>query len=88
MRVPMPRTIEIPVSDDLLRLLDEKARRCGLKREDYVSALLSKDLAGPLTLAQILKPLREQVAVSGVTDDELDQLLAEARKDAHRKSHP
>ena len=43
----MPRTIEIPVSDDVLRRLDEKAQRSGLKREDYVSALLSKDLAGP-----------------------------------------
>ena len=35
----MPRTIEIPVSDDLLRLLDEKAQRSGLKREDYSSVV-------------------------------------------------
>ena len=84
----MPRTIEIPVSDDLLRLLDEKAQRSGLKREDYVSALLSKDLAGPPTLGQILKPFREQVAASGVTDEELGQLFTEARGDAHRERHP
>ncbi|MBI3684521.1 MAG: hypothetical protein HY235_29460 [Acidobacteria bacterium] len=84
----MPRTIEIPVSDDLLRLLDEKARRSGLKREDYVSALLSKDLAAPPTLAQVLKPFREQVAASGVTDDELGQLFTNAREDAHGERRP
>ena len=55
----MPVTIEIAVSDDLLRVLDERAQRSGLKREDYVSELLSKDLAGPPTLAQVLRPFRE-----------------------------
>ena len=84
----MARTLEIHVSDDLLRLLDEKARRSGLKPEDYVSALLSKDLAGPPNLAEVLKPFREQVAASGVTDDELGQLFTQARDDAHRRRNP
>ena len=84
----MARTIEIPVSDDLLRLLDERARRSGLKREDYVSALLSKDLAGPPTLAQVLAPFRKQVAASGVTDNELQQLFTQAREDPHRERRP
>lgn len=76
----MPRTLEIPVSEDLLRLLDEKAQRSGLKREDYVSALLSRDLAGPPALSEILKPFREQVASSGLTDEELSSLFTEARE--------
>jgi hypothetical protein len=83
----MARTIEIPVSAEMLRLLDEKALRSGLKREEYVSALLSKDLSGPLTLAQILKPFRDQVAGLAMTDGDLGQLLTEARQDAHRETH-
>jgi len=80
----MPRTIEISVPDHLLRLLDEKAERSGLGRNEYVSALLSKALSGPPTLAQILKPFRDQVAASGATDAELGRLFTQARQDAHR----
>ncbi len=77
----MARTIQISVSEDLLKLLDERAGRSGLDREAYVQALLSKDL-GASALSQILAPFREPVAASGISDKELAQLFAEAREDA------
>lgn len=80
----MLRTIEISVPDQLLQLLDEKALRSGLGRDEYVSALLSKPLAGPPTLAQVLKPFRDQVTASGATDADLGRLFAQARQESHR----
>lgn len=37
------RTIEVPISDELLKLVDEKARTRGLKREDFIRAVLSRE---------------------------------------------
>jgi hypothetical protein len=83
----MPQTIEISVSEEMLQLLDEKARRSGLEREAYVSLLLSKDLSRPATLAQVLQPFRDQVNGSAITDAELDQILNQARDDMHGEKH-
>ncbi len=71
----MSRTIEIPVSDEMLHRLDEKARQSGLKREEYVAALLSTALAGPPTLTEILAPFRAQIIASGASDDELAKIF-------------
>jgi len=84
----MPQTIEIPVSDDVLRRLDERARQSGLKREEYVCHLLSRDLNGPQTLSQVLAPYRAQVAASGISDEALMQLFSDAREELHREQHP
>lgn len=45
--VVMSMTVEVPIPDDLIPRLDQKARRAGLDREQYVSALVSRDLAAP-----------------------------------------
>lgn len=42
----MMRTIEIPLPDELLRLIDEKAQITGLERDAYIRAVLSKDVTG------------------------------------------
>ena len=81
----MTRTIEIPIPEDLLRLLDERARSTGLKREEYIHALLSKDLTGAPSLSEILAPFRDQVAASGATEEELTQLFSATREEAYRE---
>ena len=79
----MSRTIEISVSDELLQVLDDRAKQSGLPVEEYASALLSRDLAGPPTMSQVLEPFRQAVAASGITDSELAQLFGEARNEAY-----
>lgn len=80
----MSVTIEIPIPDDLLSPLEEKARSASVDREQYIRALVSRDLAGPRTFDEILVGFREEVTASGITDSELDQLFESARQDSLR----
>jgi hypothetical protein len=40
----MSVTIEVPIPDELLPILERKAQSAGLNREEYVTALVSRDL--------------------------------------------
>lgn len=75
----MAHTLEVPgVPDEIYRKLDERLRETGQDRTDYMIALLRRDLQAP-TLSEILAPFRSQVAASGVSDEELEQLFQDAR---------
>ena len=78
----MSMTVQVPIPDDLIPRLEQKARIAGLDREQYVRALVSRDLAGPRTLDEILGGFREEVSASGISDPELDQLFESARQDS------
>ena len=52
----MTRTIEVPIPDDLLQLVDERARRSGLKREDNIRTVLSREVTGAPSISEILVP--------------------------------
>ena len=84
----MSMTIEVSIPDDMIPRLEQKARSAGLDREQFVRALVSRELAGPRTFDEILDGFREEVAASGISDLELDQLFDSARQDslAERKS--
>lgn len=71
------------ISEETLRLLDERVRQRGGDRSGYVRQVLDKDLRSP-TLTELLAPFRQQVAESGVDDEELDQLFSEARDDVYQ----
>ena len=81
----MTRTIEVPLPEELLKLVDERARSTGLQREAYIRAVLSKDVTGEPCISEILAPFRDQVAASGISDEELDRLFAEARDEFYAK---
>lgn len=80
----MSTMIEVPIPDDLIQRLEQKSRVAGLDREQYVLALVSRDLTGPRTFDEILGGFREEVAASGVTEAELDELFDSARRDSLR----
>jgi hypothetical protein len=86
--VVMSMTVQVSIPDDLVLRLEQKARSVGLDREQYVRDLVSRDLAGPKTFDEILGGFREEVAASGMSDPELDQLFESARQDslAERKN--
>ena len=58
----MSMTVEVPIPDDLIPRLEQKARSAGLDREQYVRALVSRDLASPRTFDEILGGFREELA--------------------------
>ena len=80
----MTTTIEIPLSEELLRLVDEKAQSAGLERVTYIRAILSKDVTGEPSISEILSSFRAQVTLSGISEEELDRLFFEAREDSAR----
>jgi hypothetical protein len=84
----MTRTIELPLPEELLRLVDERARTAGLPREAYIRAVLSKDVSGEPSVSEILAPFRDQVAGSGIGDEELDRLFSQARDESYRERSP
>lgn len=71
---------------ETLRTLNEKAREAGKTVEDFARTLIEQALAPrELTFDEILAPIRKQVEESGITDDELDELFMEARRDFYRE---
>ena len=87
-RDTMTRMIELPLPEELLRLIDERARTTGLPREAYIRAVLSKDVGGEPSVSDILAPFRDQVAESGISDEELDRLSSQAREESYRERNP
>ena len=61
----MSMTIQVPIPDDMIPRLEQKARSAGLDLEQYVRALVSRELAGPRTFDEILGGFREEVTASG-----------------------
>lgn len=82
-----PETIQIKdLPASTLQALVEKARQAGTTPEEYARRLIEEGLSPrELTFDQILAPFRRQVKQSGTTDNELDALFTEARRQAFRE---
>ena len=80
-------SLAIPnVPADKMRTLIEKASESGTTPEEYALRLIVEGLdQREKTFDEILAPFRREVKESGVTDDELDVLFTQARKDYHRE---
>lgn len=64
----------------------QKARELGKTPWTYIQSLID---AATLTLDEILSPVRKGFAASGVTEDPLDEAVAQARKTIqHKTSKP
>ena len=84
----MTRTIEIPIPDELLTLIDQRARREGVERAEYIQAVLSREMKTDASVSEILAPFRAEVAASGITDEELNGLFEEAREESFNARRP
>lgn len=82
----MTRTIEVAIPDELLQLIDQRARRAGIERDEYIRAVLSQDVASGPSMSDVLAPLREEAAASGISEEEIGELLAHARQDSQKLS--
>jgi len=76
--------VRLEISDALERKLVDRARSTGQDANQYVHGLLERDLTAP-TLDEVLKPLRDQVEKLGMSEDELDALVDQARDARFRR---
>lgn len=73
------RTLEITdVPEEHIRQIELRAQHAGTGSVEYIKRLIARDLETP-TLDEILAPIRQGFAESGLTEDELTALFEEAR---------
>jgi endonuclease III-like uncharacterized protein len=85
----MGATITLPT--ELEKKVAERAAAQGLPLEEYTLRLIEEGLTPrERTFDEILAPFRREVEESGITDEELDALFGQARRDYYReqKRHP
>ena len=80
-------TIEVRISDDLLRRLDERVSARGGDRSDYIEEVLSRYLSGEPTAAMPFADLLAAASGPGPAEEMTEEELAdfvEAEVKAHR----
>ncbi len=80
-------TIEVSgLSESVVKAVGERAKEVGVATEDYVRYLIEEDVASPLSVRVLYAPVREQIKARGISEDELDNLLEEAREEVFREN--
>ena len=78
-------TLTIQVDENIKAIVEEKARTNGKDFAGYVEDLLQKDARTAKTIDEILAPFRREVEASGITDEDLDVLIEEAREEVYQE---
>ena len=73
----MPLTIELPSKTE--KALEDRARQQGVGVAEYVVGIVEREVRRWRTFDEILAPIRQDAAESGMSEGELDQLLVDAR---------
>lgn len=73
-------TLRVPVSDEIEARLRQLAEAGGQPVEQVAARLLEDAVRRP-TLDEVLAPVREEFAASGMTEDQLSELLERAKHD-------
>lgn len=80
----MAITIELP--EVVERILTRRAERAGRTLELYATSLLVRESEAD-SFDEILAPFRQEVAESGMTEEEFGALIEQARKEAWAEKH-
>lgn len=76
-------TTQIEIRQETAQLLLAKAALRKLSLDEYLRTMAESDSPSRLkTLDEILAPFRAEVEAQGYSEDELDELFTEARKEA------
>ena len=73
-------TLTIHVPKNIGVILEERAKGNGKDVAEYVESLIEQDIDKRKTLDEILAPVRRNFAESGMTEDELDELIETERQ--------
>jgi len=77
-------TVTLELEPEVESLLEKRAKADGCDVQDYVKKLIKKEVNRQRTFDEILAPFRQAVEKSGISDDELDALFTEARKEVFK----
>jgi hypothetical protein len=73
------------LSPDVERRLKSEAVRLGVREADYVKRRIERDMLADRTFDEILMPVRADFRKSGVTEEQLDEIVDRARKTTRPK---
>jgi hypothetical protein len=76
--------LQIPLPPDTEETLRERAKANGEDVASYAARLIREALSTP-SVEELLAPFRKQVDESGITDEELNQLGEELRREARQE---
>ncbi|MGD0463791.1 MAG: hypothetical protein ABSB74_14990 [Tepidisphaeraceae bacterium] len=71
--------LTLSISAETEATLKAKAAAAGVDVETYAATLVEQTTKAPLSLREISGPIAEDFAKSGMTEDELSDLLEEAK---------
>ncbi len=74
-------TLTITLKPETEAKLKNRATALGYEVVDYVEKLIEEDSERIRSIDEIFAPLHKEVEESGITDDELDELFTQARRD-------
>ena len=77
-------TVTLELGPEVESLLEKRARAEGCDVKGYVEKLVEKEVNRERTFDEILAPFRDAVERSGISDEKLDTLFTEARRDASK----
>jgi hypothetical protein len=78
-------TVTLELEPEVESLLEKRARAEGCDIKGYVEKLVERDVNRAPTFDEILAPFRDAVERSGISDEELDTLFTEARREVSRE---
>src|SRR2546422_8393527 len=78
-------TVTLELEPEVESALEERARAEGCDVKDYLEKLVEKEVNRERTFDEILAPFRDVVEKSGISDEDLDALFREARKEASKE---
>ena len=65
--------------------LEEIARSAGKTGEEYLRTLIEAEILSRQSFSEILAPIRQSFKAGGMTEDELDALVEEARGKVYQR---
>ncbi len=68
-----------------LKAVVKKARAEGKTPPEYVRTLIERDLLADHSFDEILKPIRDDIRKSGITEEQFDAVIERARDTTRRK---
>jgi tRNA A-37 threonylcarbamoyl transferase component Bud32 len=71
--------LTLPISSEIEARLTAKATAAGVDVPTYVARIVEQSAKSPLTLKEISGPVADDFALTGMTEDELGELLEDVK---------
>ena len=78
-------TVTLELEPEVESLLEKRARAEGCDVKGFVEKLVEKEVNRKRTFDEILAPFRDAVERSGISDEELGTVFAEARREVAKE---